>query len=230
MSVAGCFLLCPKALNYGRHRANQSQKKADEISDKVDEAVANSNESGIIKENRKKPITKITDLAIERVPEIKIDGYSSEQCLIIQNQHKELLRYSKQNNNNNEVAFVFRKDLMNRENFLGKDDILELGTGLLGKGNELFVMHNHPRNSSYSVTDLILFKNYNNIKTLTIVKNNGNVEYITKGNSLDSKKFKFEFDRLYRKIVLTDSDAEKNKFVKALLTKTKSGVIWSERK
>ena len=35
-------------LDYRRHRAKQSQKKADEISDKVDEAVANLSESGII--------------------------------------------------------------------------------------------------------------------------------------------------------------------------------------
>lgn len=196
----------------------------------ADKSVANSYESGIIKENSRKAITKITDSAIENVPEIKIVGYSSEQCSVIQNQHKELLKYSKQNNNNNEVAFVFRKGLTDRAEFSGKDDTLEFGNGLLGKGNELFVMHNHPRNSSYSVTDLILFRDYNNIKTLTIVKNNGNVEYITKSKDFDSQKFKLEFDRLYRKIVLTDSDNGKDKFVKALLTKTKSGVIWSERK
>ena len=91
-------------------------------------------------------------------------------------------------------------------------------------------MHNHPRNSSYSVTDLIFFKENSNVKTLTIVKNNGRAEILTKNENYDSERFKLEYDRLYRKIVKNDTDEEKNKFVRALLNKNKSGVIWSERK
>ena len=37
--------------------------------------VAKSTESGIIKEENSKPITKITDSAISRVPKVNIDGY-----------------------------------------------------------------------------------------------------------------------------------------------------------
>ena len=94
----------------------------------------------------------------------------------------------------------------------------------------MIVMHNHPRNSSYSATDLVLFRDYKDVKTLTIVKNNGNVEYITKSENYDSQKFKLEYDRLYRKIVINNTDSENDKFVKTLLNKTKSGVIWSEKK
>ena len=42
-----------------------------------------------IKEQSKKPITEITDKAIENVPKIKIDGYTDEQCEFIQQHHKE---------------------------------------------------------------------------------------------------------------------------------------------
>lgn len=192
--------------------------------------VAKSAESGIIREQSKNPITKITDEAIGRVPKVDIKGYTKEQCVKIQKQHKELLKYSRDKNGNKEVAFVFRKDLSDRTEFLGQDDKLDFGTGLLGKGNDLIVMHNHPRNSSYSATDLVLFRDYSNVKTLTIAKNNGSVEYITKGKSFDSKKFMLEYDRLYRKIVINNTDSENDKFVKTLLNKTKSGVIWSERK
>lgn len=195
-----------------------------------DKSVAKSAESGIIKEQSKKSITKITDSAISNVSKLKIEGYTEAQCDEIQKQHKELLRYSRDKNDNKEVAFVFRKDMSERIEFLGQDDKLNFGSGLLGKGNDLMVMHNHPRNSSYSATDLVFFRDYSNVKTLTIVKNNGNVEYITKGKDFDGKKFKLEYDRLYRKIVINNSDSEKDKFVKALLNKTKSGVIWSERK
>ena len=190
--------------------------------------VDNSGESGIIEESNKKAITPITDTSIERVPNVKISGYTDEQCSIIQQQHKELLRYSRDSNESKEVAFVFDSELNNRKEFKGSDDKLDFGSTLYGK--ELFVMHNHPRNSSYSLNDIIFFWNNDNIKTFTIMKNNGGIEYITKGNDYDFKKFKLEYDRLYKKIVINDNDVEKDKLVRTLLNKTRSGVIWSDRK
>ena len=59
-----------------------------------------SGESGIIEETSKKPVTPITDSSIERVPKVEISGYTDEQCGFIQKQHKELLEYSRQNNDN----------------------------------------------------------------------------------------------------------------------------------
>lgn len=47
-------------------------------------AVEKSGGNGIIKEENKKPITPITDKAIERVPKVDIDGYSEEQRFEIQ--------------------------------------------------------------------------------------------------------------------------------------------------
>lgn len=74
--------------------------------------VEKSGGSGIIKEENKKPITPITDKAIERVPKVDIAGYSEEQRVEIQKQHKELLKFSKEQNDNKEVAFVFRDGLV----------------------------------------------------------------------------------------------------------------------
>lgn len=187
-----------------------------------------SKNSGIIEENSAKAITKITDTAIERVPKVKIDGYTDKQCEYIQQQHKELLRFAKDNNDNKEVAFVFDKDFNKSEPIKGSDDMLELGTALMGKGNNLFVMHNHPRNSSFSATDIKFFKNEENVKTLTIVKNNGAVERLTKSSEYNNDIFKLEYDRMYKKIVKNETEQEYKKFIKKLLTKTKSGVIWSE--
>lgn len=187
-----------------------------------------SGESGIIRENSKpKPITEITDKAIESVPKVNISGYTDEQCAMIQKQHKELLEYSREHNDNKEVAFVFDGSFESRKEFMGSDDKIDFGRGLYG--SNITVLHNHPRNSSYSVTDIIFFGDNSNVKTLTIVKNNGKVEYLTKNEKFDSAVFKLEYDRLYRKIVKNGTDSEKDKFVKNLLNKSKSGVIWSER-
>lgn len=182
-----------------------------------------------LNENSKKPITKITDEAIEKVPLVSINGYSEEQCAFIQQQHKELLKYSRDDNDNKEVAFVFRSDFSDRTERKGSEDRLDFGTSLNGKGKDLIILHNHPRNSSYSTTDIDLFAGNDAVKTLTIVKNNGKVETLTKGANFDLSMFQKEYNRLYKKIVVTNTDAEKDKFVKTLLSKTKSGVIWNVR-
>lgn len=103
--------------------------------------VANSGNSGIIKEKSNKAITPITDKAIERVPNVSISGYTVEQSSIIQKQHKELLDYSRKNNNNKEVAFVINGSLESdsRKIFKGSDDQLSFGSALRGK--DLIVMH-----------------------------------------------------------------------------------------
>jgi hypothetical protein len=186
--------------------------------------IDNSGGSGIIREDSKKPITEITDKAIDRVSKVEISGYTDEQCEFIQPQHKELLKYSRDNNENKEVAFVFRGDFTSKEIYTGSSDNIEFGALY---DNDLFVMHNHPRNSSFSTLDIKFFGNCQNLKTLTIVKNNGEIEYITKSEKFDLQKFRLEYDRLERKIVKNGSNTEKDKLVRTLLNKTKAGVIWS---
>lgn len=191
--------------------------------------IANSSKGDILKEESKKSITPITDKAINRVPKVNINGYTDEQCNEIQKQHKELLRFSKEHNQNKEAAFVFREDLTDKTPLLGVDDHLNFGTSLSGKGNNLMILHNHPRNSSFSDVDISLFKNLKSLKTLTIVKNNGDVEFITKGDNFNDEVFKLEYNRLKKKMVKNNTDAEYDKFISKLLNKTKSGVIWSEK-
>ncbi|RHO50523.1 hypothetical protein DW115_00060 [Clostridium sp. AM09-51] len=81
-------------------------------SEKSSKSLEKLDKNDIIKEKSYKPITKITDSAITRVPKVNIRGYTEEQCSEIQRQHKELLRYSKNNNNNKEVAFVFDSSIL----------------------------------------------------------------------------------------------------------------------
>ena len=188
-------------------------------------AVDNLEESGIIiNEKSKKPITKITDKAIENVPKVKIDGYTDEQCDLIQQQHKELLKYSRDNNDDKEVAFVMDSSISSRKEFLGSDDKLDFDSELYGK--DLFVMHNHPRNSSYSIDDIVEFLGTSNIKSLSIVKNNGKVEVLTKLTQYDRMTTIMGLDRMVRKKVKIGSDAEYRAIVNKFLDKyVKLGVI-----
>ncbi|MBP1546303.1 MAG: hypothetical protein J6A37_06865 [Oscillospiraceae bacterium] len=177
-----------------------------------------------IKEKSSTHITPITDKSIEKVPNVTISGYTTAQCNTIRAEHRELLKYSRDNNNGNEVAFVFKRGLTDRKEYMGTDDSLNFGNSLFGA--DLFVMHNHPRNSSYSDTDITFFLSNDAVKSLSIVKNNGNVEVLTKSENYDKMQLINSFKRCYKKHVKTYSDNEINKAVSAFLLQNKEMIEW----
>nr|DAP54805.1 MAG TPA: minor capsid protein [Caudoviricetes sp.] len=211
-------------------RADMLEEKAKKAGNSLPESVAKSAESGIIKEKSKKPITPITDKAISRIPKVDIEGYTEEQCLEIQKQHKELLKFSKEQNENKEVAFVLKNDVskMITEPIKGTDEKIDFGSALQGK--DLFVMHNHPRNSSYSLNDIIEFIKNDSIKTFTIVKNDGNIEVLTKLKGYDRLSLLTELQRMGKKRIKTGSDSEYRKVIDKFLSKHQEGGLFEWKK
>lgn len=211
-------------------RANTLEEKAKKAGNSLPESVAKSGKSGIIKEKSKKPITPITDKAISRIPKVDIEGYTEEQCLEIQKQHKELLKFSKEQNENKEVAFVLKNDVskMITEPIKGTDEKIDFGSALQGK--DLFVMHNHPRNSSYSLNDIIEFIKNDSIKTFTIVKNDGNIEVLTKLKGYDRLSLLTELQRMGKKRIKTGSDSEYRKVIDKFLSKHQEGGLFEWKK
>lgn len=216
---------------FAKARANEWHDRADKLAEKVKnaedispKAVAKSQKGDILKEDSEEPITPITDNAINRVWKVNVDGYTDEQCIEIQKQHKDLLKYAKEHNEGNEVAFVFKSDLseMTTEKPIkGTDKEINFGSALHGK--DLFVMHNHPRDSSVSFDDLVEFIGSESIKTISVVKNNGGVEVLIKKNSYDKLDLLTNLDRLRRKNVKSknkkQSDAEFRKVVRKFISK-----------
>lgn len=211
-------------------RANILEEKAKKAENSLPESVAKSGKSGIIKEKSKKPITPITDKAISCIPKVDIEGYTEEQCLEIQKQHKELLKFSKEQNDNKEVAFVLKNDVskMITEPIKGTDEKIDFGSALQGK--DLFVMHNHPRNSSYSLNDIIEFIKNDSIKTFTIVKNDGNIEVLTKLKGYDRLSLLTELRRMGKKRIKTGSDSEYRKVIDKFLSKHQEGGLFEWKK
>lgn len=211
-------------------RANTLEEKAKKAGNSLPESVAKSGKSGIIKEKSKKPITPITDKAISRIPKVDIEGYTEEQCLKIQKQYKELLKFSKEQNENKEVAFVLKNDVskMITEPIKGTDEKIDFGSALQGK--DLFVMHNHPRNSSYSLNDIIEFIKNDSIKTFTIVKNDGNIEVLTKLKGYDRLSLLTELQRMGKKRIKTGSDSEYRKVIDKFLSKHQEGGLFEWKK
>lgn len=208
----------------------EKAKKAESVNKITAESVAKSGKSGIIKEKSKKPITPITDKAISCIPKVDIEGYTEEQCLEIQKQHKELLKFSKEQNENKEVAFVLKNDVskMITEPIKGTDEKIDFGLTLQGK--DLFVMHNHPRNSSYSLNDIIEFIKNDSIKTFTIVKNDGNIEVLTKLKGYDRLSLLTELQRMGKKRIKTGSDSEYRKVIDKFLSKHQEGGLFEWKK
>lgn len=180
--------------------------------------------SGIIKEDNKTTITKITDVAIQRVPKVEISGYSNAQNEFIQQQHRELLEFARDKNESKEVAFVFDSNLSNRKEYIGTDDRLDFGNGLYGK--DLFVMHNHPRNSSYSFNDIVEFVGNGSVKTITVVKNSGVVETLTKIGDYDAISLLRELDRFKKNNIKMGLDSEFRKIIDKFLIKYREGGIF----
>lgn len=211
-------------------RANILEEKAKKAENSLPESVAKSGKSGIIKEESKKPITPITDKAISCIPKVDIEGYTEEQCLEIQKQHKELLKFSKEQNDNKEVAFVLKNDVskMITEPIKGTDEKIDFGSALQGK--DLFVMHNHPRNSSYSLNDIIEFIKNDSIKTFTIVKNDGNIEVLTKLKGYDRLSLLTELQRMEKKRIKTGSDSEYRRVIDKFLSKHQEGGLFEWKK
>lgn len=205
-------------------------KKAGSVNKITAEYVAKSGKSVIIKEKSKKPITPITDKAISRISKVDIEGYTEEQCLEIQKQHKELLKFSKEQNEDKEVAFVLKNDVskMITEPIKGTDEKIDFGSALQGK--DLFVMHNHPRNSSYSLNDIIEFIKNDSIKTFTIVKNDGNIEVLTKLKGYDRLSLLTELQRMGKKRIKTGSDSEYRKVIDKFLSKHQEGGLFEWKK
>ncbi|HDI8169696.1 TPA: minor capsid protein [Staphylococcus aureus] len=127
----------------------------------------------------------ITDQAIDKVRYVDIPTHTKEENQFIQEQHKALLKDAKENNDSNEVAYLLKDGKVTK--VYGDQDSVsfapgEKATELLfnSKPNTIIMLHNHPGQSSFSLTDLYLFIFNNSIKTLTIVTNKGQTKYLTK--------------------------------------------------
>ncbi len=163
-------------------------------------------------------ITPITDASIGRVKKIEVEGFTDVQNIELQGQHKALLKHAKDYNNSNEVAYILNS---NNPIELGDSNVLTFtdpnNLRLLTTGSNLFVMHNHPSNSSFSINDLYFFVKNDSIKYLSIVKNNGGIEILTKNSNYDRLELQRHVSRMISKNVKKDLDSEYDKVISKII-------------
>lgn len=159
-------------------------------------------------ERGKGPITKITDSVINDFPAVKVDWFTEDQNKQFRSLHKELLQTSRDKNNCFETAFIVSGDLSRKTIVFGDETTISIPP--LSTGLNSWILHNHPRNSSFSIEDIaaVTIPGYQGI---TIAKNNGGLEILTKSPNCDNIRLQNDVRRfLIRKPnKISDSDAQK---------------------
>lgn len=143
---------------------------------------------------RNRPI-KITDIAISKVPRIELSGFSEDENLFMQEQHKRLLSISKEKNDSKEVGILV--DIVHWQTWviLGEANEIETKTNpeaykamKSSRKNTMMFMHNHPSTGTFSGTDFKTFCLNDSLYIMTVVGNDGNVRTLTKLNGFDGRE------------------------------------------
>ncbi len=180
-------------------------------------------EKQALHENKKGPITVITESAINRVPLMKLTRLTEKEAKKLQAIHKRLLEESRVHNQSNEVGYKMTPDFKPKEIKYGSDDKLIFSSVSISP--KTYVAHNHPRNNSYSINDLLFFHENEDVQLLTIVKNNGNIELLDKAN-FDKGKFKILVQRNIKKYTSNKGEIDYDKVVSQTLKEaSKKGLI-----
>lgn len=145
--------------------------------------------------NRGAKVT-ITDIAIQKVPLVTPYGVDNQTALFIQDTHKDLLTFAKEQNNSDEVACLIDLTTRARLNFVKGDQTsvdverdAESYHWLRSKPTgSLMLCHNHPGQSYFSANDISIFMLYDSLRSISIATNQGNVWYLTKKSDFNLKK------------------------------------------
>lgn len=145
----------------------------------------------------------ITDIAIQKVPLVAPNGADHQTAFFIQETHKELLRFAQKQNDSNEVACLLDLTTGEKLDFVKGDQIsvdIERDAASYhwlrnSPEKSLMLCHNHPGQSYFSDSDLVLFLEHEAIGTLSIVTNQGKVWTISKTKGYNFKTAFSEFKK-----------------------------------
>lgn len=150
-------------------------------------------------------------------------AYSNEENQIICQKHKELLLYARKNNPGAECAFILSSDFSKQVESIGKESTLDFSSceaiDMLTYQRNLYVMHNHPKNSSFSLNDISFFVNNISIKTISVVKHNGKILQLTKSDCYDQEEVKQGIIKIVKEKAPNETDEEYDKVVKEIILK-----------
>ena len=129
----------------------------------------------------------ITDVAIDKVSKSNVSVLSKTQNDRIDEFHRVLLQTSKNENDSNEVAYLFDLQTGINSHRLGSEHEVNIfinpdayAMARNGKDNSLFLAHNHPSTQDFSYSDLGVFLLNDSIGGISVVSNTGGVHILFK--------------------------------------------------
>ncbi len=137
----------------------------------------------ILEDTRYKAIP-VTDEAIQRVPQIRPQGWTTEQAERLQEAHRDLLRAVQSKPVGTEAGRIYRPDM---------SPISQLITGETGRHQVSLpscevphiIIHSHPDGQVFSGTDIRKFISSSSMEMMTAVGNNGTLYIIRKTSDYD---------------------------------------------
>ena len=149
-------------------------------------------------ENEKKMPGWFSVASISNVPYIEYPGLTKKECLEVQEQTRNVLRYSRNINKYGEVAIVYEIGDNSKEKYkiafgnksrikiMDNQQIKSLVSNNNIKNNLVTVcIHNHPNSSGFSVSDLFMFSQNQCIKIMAIVNKEGQVSFLMREKATD---------------------------------------------
>lgn len=137
----------------------------------------------------------ITDVAIDKVPCVKMPNISMQECERIQAVHKRLLRIAQTQNESNEVLAILSFANMDEIHVLGNEDEVNPETDMKARAaflssryGELMYLHNHPSTNIFSMADIDTFITQGGIGLISVVTNQGEVYILHKNHRYTYEK------------------------------------------
>lgn len=174
----------------------------------------------------------VTDVAIDKVPYMAIPGFNKEQNEYLQQEHKNILRIAKDENNSNEVGVLYNTYTGQRMQKFGTENSLDMDEGTDSAVlrhdalvNELVLLHNHPSTETFSLADIDYFLADVYMGLVSVVTNQGSIYILQKSEKYDYKKSYNILLSLVEKYSLSQQQLIADEFLKIC---NEGGVIYGK--
>lgn len=203
-NTKGKTIFVPADMTYDEWKAiyvdktkNQEKKNDFQLKATVDNGkISTGSERSLEQAKKRDHKIFVTDVAIDKVPYVAIPGFTKEQNEYLQEEHKNILRIAKAENDSNEVLFVQSKQFdsipikifgtSNSVNYANNIDIAVLKRKSYAQ--ELVFSHNHPSTQNFSFADIAIFIADEYMGTSTVVTNQGQIYSLHKDTYFDYNK------------------------------------------
>ncbi len=194
-------------------RAGDEKYRAWERSYRQQNRLDNPGKRDILEDTRYKAIP-VTDEAIQRVPKLRPQGWSTEQAERLQEAHRELLRAVKDKPVGTEAGAIYTPDMRLIERRIGEDAAQTLSLPRCTVPH--ISIHSHPSGEIFSARDLESFFYNEEMNGMAVVGNSGKVYIILKSVKYDGFQFGAAFFDMSNQLKSAIREHDPDKYINTI--------------